>query len=500
MFLLNAIYLQRKIFNCKFLFFLFLGSGFIFLPLSTKSQDLTFIKVDSADLTIVEVLQKYLQYPSTSGNEKEAGEFLKSVCKENGLHIFSMGEDNNNFNFAASIFPLDENKPNIIFLNHIDVVSEGDANIWEHNPYKGEVVDDEIWGRGAFDNKGMAIMHLFSIIDLAQKLKNEKSLFNITFLAVSCEETQCAGGVKYVIDNYLDKLNPAVVIGEGPPSVNGVLQSDPEKIIFGISVAQKRPFWLKLELEVETSGHGSVPPLTYANQEMVIALSKLMKKKKRGIFTPLNTEMLISLGKLEKGITGFVFRHPKAFKSLIFSKLKSQPELFALFSNTYTLTNLENYNEEFNVIPLKAIAFLDCRLLPEEDENKFLKFIKHNLHNDRIRIEVIEEFPKSLVSTTKNFFYKNLKTTIETSYPKSSVLPILTPNFNDCSHFQAMGIPAYSSIPVIMDRKYLEYVHTFNERIPIKILEEGYLVFVKFLNSSIAIEENLKTPITFLRE
>ena len=31
------------------------------------------------------LLQKYIQIKSLSGEEKEAGDFLKNVCKENGL-------------------------------------------------------------------------------------------------------------------------------------------------------------------------------------------------------------------------------------------------------------------------------------------------------------------------------------------------------------------------------------------------------------------------------
>ena len=33
----------------------------------------------------------------------EAGEFLKKLCKENGLYITQMGDQNGNYNFAASI-------------------------------------------------------------------------------------------------------------------------------------------------------------------------------------------------------------------------------------------------------------------------------------------------------------------------------------------------------------------------------------------------------------
>ena len=74
---------------------------------------------------ITTVLQKYISIPSISGQEQEAGLFLQMICEENGLHITRMGQTNGNFNFAASIYPLESNLPNIVFLNHIDVVPAG---------------------------------------------------------------------------------------------------------------------------------------------------------------------------------------------------------------------------------------------------------------------------------------------------------------------------------------------------------------------------------------
>ena len=70
---------------------------------------------------IHEILSQYIQKESISGNEKEAGIWLKELCEQNGLFVKQMGNENGNYNFSASIRPLSSNLPNIIFLNHIDV-------------------------------------------------------------------------------------------------------------------------------------------------------------------------------------------------------------------------------------------------------------------------------------------------------------------------------------------------------------------------------------------
>src|SRR5690606_452961 len=276
--------------------------------------------------TIENYLSKYVKYNSVSGNEKEAGEWLKSVCIKNGLQIKQMGDTNGNYNFSASIYPLTSNLPNIVFLNHIDVVPPGDLNKWKEDPFSGKITHDEIWGRGTFDNKGNAMMQLFSVLEIAKKYQGKQLPFNVTFLAVSCEETQCKGGADYVIANYLDLLNPVVVLGEGPPSLEGVLQTKPDQVLFPISVAHKRPLWIELKLKINSSAHGSVTPLKYANKEMVKALNNLLDRKEKAVYNDLNVRMLKGLGELEKGLTGFAMRHPRLFRMFITPQLRQRSE------------------------------------------------------------------------------------------------------------------------------------------------------------------------------
>ena len=434
-------------------------------------------------ISIEQALSRYIQFESVSGEEKEAGEFLKNLCEQNGLFITQMGEQNGNYNFAASIQPLTKNLSNILFLNHIDVVPAGDSTKWSKPPFSGIITKDEIWGRGAFDNKGAAIMQLASIIEAKNLVQNYPDAYNVTFLAVSCEETQCDGGIKYVVENYFDQLNPCVIIGEGPPSLNNILQSDPEANIYGISLAHKRAFWLKLETTIETSGHGSITPLSYSNKELITALSPLINSKQKAIFNDLNIRLLKDLGQLEKGLLSFVFKHPRVFKWIIVPQLRKQPKLFALFSNTITLTSISCNNDVINSIPNTTTANLDCRLLPEESRDDFLVEIRNKINNELVKISVIYEMPRFKASNEESIFYKYLNNAITKAHPDGHVLKMFSPNFNDTGIFRAKGVPAFSTIPVQMDLKYLRTVHSYNERIPRGILNQGKNIYVDFIKN-----------------
>ena len=484
--LLISIYVFYNILKKKNLFYKISLLIYLFtICFNANCQELKYISFKDSSLTMDQVLSEYLKIESVSGNERLAGQFLKDICKDNNLHITDMGNYNGNYNFSASIYPLSLAKPNIIFLNHIDVVPAGDLSKWKEPPYSGRITKDEIWGRGAFDNKGAAIMQLFSILEIANKYKNEELKYNITLLAVSCEETQCNGGAKYVVDNYLNVLSPVVVIGEGPPAISGIIQNNTSQSVFGISIAHKRALWIELELDIETNGHGSVTPKEYANKEMIISLNNLLQKNQKLIFNNLNTSILKGLGGYEKGLRAFILQNPYIFKFILAKEIKKRSELLALFTNTITLTSFDSHNNVINIIPDKVTALLDCRLLNSQSSKLFIEELKNSLDNVKIKIKIINEMPEMIPSSINNIFYLNLKESILQKYPNSCVIPLFTPNFNDTGIFRSKKIAAFSTIPVNLDMEYLSYIHNYNERIPRNILSEGKDVYVNFIEKSI---------------
>lgn len=446
----------------------------------TFGQSFTF-RSEGKRVEIQEILSQYIQQKSISGNEKKAGEWLKDLCLQNGLFITQMGNENGNYNFAASIRPLREDLPNIVFLNHIDVVPVGDSSKWKFLPFSGEIAEGEIWGRGAFDNKGAAIVQLASVIQASRSFEKYKLPYNVTFLAVSCEETQCSGGAKYVVENHLKELNPAVVIGEGPPGLNGIIEADTTLSLFGISIAHKRAFWLKLELEVPTGGHGSTTPLSYSNKDMVLALNNVVSDGQPVQFTDVNTQLLKDLGRLESGIKASALKHPHAFRSVLIPKLRDRPEIFSLMSNTVTLTSLKSETNIVNLIPGKTTALLDCRLLPNTDRDNFLAEFKKKLNNDSIKVSVVYEMPPMTPSSDTSKFYIAMDTAIQTLYPDAAVMPLMMPNFNDVGIFRSQGITCYSSFPIQLDLEHMMHIHNYDESIPVAPLNKGKLTYDEFI-------------------
>lgn len=437
----------------------------------------------SAVNSSAKLLSEYVQIPSESGKEARAGLFFRNICQSRGLHITEMGQEDGQYNFMASLFPLKEKRPNVILMNHIDVVPENEGNT--HGPYSGEIDEGYLYGRGAIDNKGVAVMHLEAISRIKSVENYQNSPYNISLLAVSCEETQCTGGMQHVLSNYSEDINAAVVIGEGPSDLATLMDGDFPNPIYAISRAHKRAYWVELEIEIEGFGHGSVTPESYANKEMVTALQNLTKKKQKAIFNDINTGFLKGMAEYQKGIQRFVLKHPRLFKPVIVSQLRKTPELFSIFSNTLTLTNLNSSSQTINTNSIVAKAGLDCRLLPETDVKEFEDEIRKKLKNENISIKVVKSTPANKPSSNSNIFYKNLKGAIKEAYPEAKTIDVIMPNINDLGYFRAMNVPAYGSIPARVTKSEVESIHGIDERIPLSELEAGTNVFYIFLKKMI---------------
>ena len=426
------------------------------------------------------LLSNYVRIASVTGNEKPAGLFYSELCKEKGLNIRIFTEGIDSYNFAASLYPLESNKPNIILLNHLDVVPAGDSTGWIHPAFSGAIINDTIWGRGTIDMKGVAVMQLMAVSSFVAKASETELPINVTILCVSGEEQYGVCGTKVVCDSFYQELNAVVVLGEGGIGTDNLLSRNPDKLVFAVSVSDKRALWLRFTTNYEMSGHGSVPPPDYANKRMINALSSLTNTKSKIHFSPLTKQMLKVYGNLEGGAKGFILRNPGFFKPVIAGRLRKDPILLATVTNTFTVTKFEKQDNEINQIPQNISVLLDCRLLPETPTQDFLDFLNGRMKNNRVEISVIRETEKA-AATIPERYYGLLEESIRDTYPGAGVMPVLFPATTDNNYFRKMGVPVYGIVPVFLEYNLFKTVHNFNERISEESLGYGAEVYARFL-------------------
>lgn len=426
-------------------------------------------------------LSELIQIESYSGCEVEVGRYIRDWALKEGFYVtdFGIGEDAKNI--LVSLYPLSDQKPNIVFTSHMDVVPAIDESLWSQPPFAGKIVDDTIWGRGAIDCKGLAVMQLFAMKKFKDSIGNKEFPYNVSFLGLSEEENQSKNGAELISQKYMDELRPVVIFGEGGSGLKQVLISRPEIPVFGISVADKSSLWLKLEAGGGGFGHGAVPSDLYANKRLIKALIRLLDEKKSVRFNPLVMQMFRDIGNLEGGFRGFVIKHINwaIFWPFVKKYFREGEPFNVLLENTFSITQIQSSATVSNQMSERASAVLDCRLLPGTDIDKFIKKMKRTV-GSRVSIEVLYQSPGALPSVITPFFEK-MSQAIKKIHPEAETIPILFPATTDNNFFRNLNIPVYGIIPSVLNTHLFETIHSSNERIGINNLLRGIEVYFSFL-------------------
>jgi carboxypeptidase PM20D1 len=431
------------------------------------------------DLLPERFLSQLIQSPSISGNEKEVAGMIYEEASKYPFHLYWFNGADTAWNLCVSLYPLELGKPNVIFLNHLDVVPAGEEEVWTKPPFSGEIEDGKIYGRGAIDCKGLAVMQLYALMAFKDSIKDADLSHNYSILFVSGEETGGDRGTQYVVSKHFDLLNSAVVFGEGGSGISNPLEGILSPDLYGISLAEKSALWLQLEVEQKASGHGAVPPSLYANKRLIRYLTRLMDQPRQPSFDPLTLEMFKSMGHYIGGTRGFFVRHVNWMILWPFvKKYFEEGEVFHPFVfNTFVITQLSSGQGVKNQIGSKAIAVLDCRLLPGEETEKFINKLRR-LSNQKLKIKILESSPASKPSP-RTVYYDAFAKSIQQHNPKATIIPYLFPASTDNNIFRVKDVPVYGCVPAVFTQDEIATVHNADEHISIASLYDGINVYTK---------------------
>ncbi len=185
------------------------------------------------------------------GKYEEIVKFLSSFAAENGLRseIFETpqqkcvdaGLDANERRLSIKITE-GSSRPRILLLAHADTVPIGDKVLWKHDPFKGEITEGKIYGRGACDCKGRIAGYVFALLALKRELKSLPS--EVSVAVTADEEIGGETGAKYLLDKKI--LDCDLCIGEG--------------YTWEVFHGFKGLLWFRITIKGATA-HGSTPHL-----------------------------------------------------------------------------------------------------------------------------------------------------------------------------------------------------------------------------------------------
>jgi acetylornithine deacetylase/succinyl-diaminopimelate desuccinylase-like protein len=366
--------------------------------------------------------------------------------------------------------------PAIILLSHLDVVPADEAE-WSYPPFLGGVTDTHVLGRGALDSKGISVMHLMAMLQLAEA--PEKLDRDVIFLATPGEEVGGVAGAGYIARDRRELLGGAsALLTEG----GGIRIGQDVPPVWGIAVAEKTPCWLELTT-TGTPGHTSVPMSDAAVPRLVAALDRV-----RRIDTPVQVlpeveAMFRALAPTaaSEDAPGYralaeTLESDRAFRK----RFLSQPDRNALVRDTLAVTVLEG-SSATNVAPRHARARIDARLLPGHRCEDFARQLSSIIGDDRVRVETILAFPSSPTPDGRTELFDAIETVALRKDPSALVVPRLIPGFTDAHFFRALGITAYGFTPRRLTPAESRGIHGTDEKISLANLAYGTRTLVEIL-------------------
>ena len=133
--------------------------------------------------------------------------------------------------------------------------------------------------------KGLGVVQLMAFSAL--KRQNVPLARDVILMAVPDEETGGTLGAEWMRKEHYADIDPEYMLDEGGFGSRDLFA--PGKLVFGISVAEKKILWLKLRAE-GIAGHGSQPHDQNPNDRLVRALARLLGEPlPRSPFSVLDT-------------------------------------------------------------------------------------------------------------------------------------------------------------------------------------------------------------------
>jgi len=416
----------------------------------------------------VDLLQRLIRVDTTNppGNETAAAELLRDYLEANGVACELYAKAPERANLVARI--RGGSGPTLALLSHTDVVV-ADAAEWQRDPVGGELVDGDVWGRGALDMKGQAAATAVAIASLAREGWRPEG--ELLFVAAADEEVGAGFGLQWLVEAHPDAVRADYSINEGG---GDRLELDGRAFYLCASAEKMTaPFRLRVR---GRSGHASMPGI--ADNALLKAASLVQRL---GDYRP-EPRAEPEIVALLEAVTGRrlssadeLLPVARAVDALLGAQI--EPLLGPTFAPT-----MISASQKRNVVPAVCDVVVDSRLLPGQTPPEQFELVRSILGPGEYELEPIEG-QGGTRSQIGGPLWDAIASFVREEEPEATVVPICVPGFTD-SHWlrAAFGTVAYGFFPAraMHPAEAALLIHSADERVPAEDLELG----VRFLRQA----------------
>ncbi len=366
----------------------------------------------------------------------------------------------------------------ILFTAHMDVVpiepgTEGD---WQHPPFEGVVADGNIYGRGALDDK----VGVIGLLEAAEQLLVAGFVPRRTVVFAFGHDEEIGGSGASAIAQRLRELDMHFewMVDEG-----GMIISDfpliKDKPVAVVNVAEKGYLTLTLVASGE-GGHSSTPPKVSTIGRLSGALSRIEQHPFPSRLVGPVKAMLEAIGPHAGLPTDFVFSH-LWFTGPLVQYQMSQDRLTNAFIRTTTALTMMNAGVKENVVPQRAEAKINFRLLPGDTPEYVVETITKIVNDENIKIshDLWNTVPPIADYTGSG--YAVIAKATKAVYPDAVVVPSLLSGATDTRYYIDLVDNLYRYHGMLVATSQTKGVHGTNEFIGVESFEASISIAKKMI-------------------
>jgi carboxypeptidase PM20D1 len=361
--------------------------------------------------------------------------------------------------------------PPVLFTAHMDVVpvEPGTEQDWQHPAFDGVVADGRIYGRGTLDDK-VGVMGLLEAAEqlLAAGFSPARTVY---FAFGHDEEISGRQGAKAIAARMRElDLHFSWMVDEG-----GMLVSDNPllagKTMAMVNIAEKGYLTLTLRTTGE-GGHSSNPPAVSSIGRLANALARIEAKP----FPPRLVEpveaMLEALAPHMEQPERLVFENLWLTDGLVAGNMAKE-RTTAPFVRTTTALTMFNGGVKENVVPQRAEARVNFRLLPGDTPASVVDYIAGVVDDPLVEIsyEAWDEMPP--VAEYPGSGYGVIQAAIERVYPDAVVVPSMLMAVTDTRHYIDLVDNQYRFHGVRMATSQATSIHGTDEYVDVDSYEKS---------------------------
>ena len=373
----------------------------------------------------------------------------------------------------------------IALLAHQDTVpiAPGTETLWKKPPFDGVVEDGFVWGRGTLDNKSNLITQLEAVEALLKAgFKPRRTVY---FVFGHDEEVGGQRGAVPIAALFKQRgIQLDFLIDEGLAVTEGILPGVKQPLAL-IGLAEKGSVSIKLVAQA-APGHSSMPPATgnSAIGMLSAALTRLDNKPLPGGIQGAAAEMFAAVAPELPFGQRLAMSNLWLLKPVVEGMLGKSAATNAMMRTTTALTVLNAGNKE-NVLPGRAEAVVNFRILPGDTIESVTAYVKQVVADERVEVSVLGTgFNPSSVSSPRAEGYQLIERTVREVFPDAMVAPGLMLAASDARHFQSVADQHYRFMPIRFKSADLQRVHGTDERIAIDQLADMVRFYHRLLTQA----------------